>query len=521
MTNVLNRSQLNYLLSNTVQNTIVAVVLCIVFVLYFIWSFSPVLAQFGGDNATYFLTAKLFSPYTQSSPVSEYFAAHSQYPPLYPLLLALFGGGDSILIAHLVTTIFLIAAMLVMYRWGINLSFGRIHSLALVVIFAMTPGTYMQALSILSENLYLLLSLSGLCVITFKKNIKEWLWVAALMIACASMTRSAGLPLILSFIIYLFFKRDRNKYLLSLTALLPMIIWGLLKNQKSTSYATLFSEYYSTNSIALLFQQFINQIDHMLNVWCLTFTNGSFGFLILSFLAVLCVIGMFYRLFSKELDGIYVFFYLLMILIWPYPAESMRLLYPVVPVLLVQASIVIKKITNRWCPEYKLLNGNVFMGVILIIILIPNLILTIHRFNLPVDKYLTPYKRTYAWYNPNPVSALNEVKFTHGLVSSFTDAKNYVPEGQCIYSIKPSIIGLHMERISQRPPYSSVEDNKLIKIIEQSNCKYFYLLPFGSPSYNKIFYPYERLKEKLDIIKIYHSVNNKDQVLAILAKLKD
>ena len=512
----------NILFSNSAQNIIVALFLCLIFVMYCVWSFSPVLAQFGGDNATYLLTAKLFSPYIPSSLVSEYFAAQSQYPPLYPLLLSLVGGAESILLAHILTTFFLIFSILVMYRWAFSLGLGKLHALALVVIFAMTPGTYMQALSILSENLYLLLSLSVLCVITLKDNNEKWDWLAVFLVVCASLTRSAGLPLVLSFIIYIFIIKKRNKYLLSLTALLPMIVWGLFNNQSSTSYATLFSEYYSADFVAVIFQQMLDQSIYMLSVWHRTFTNGSSGYLLLSIFAILCSFGVVYSLYMKRIDGIYVLLYILMILAWPYPAESMRLLYPVVPVLLVQVSILMKDFSPNWNSIYGANIGNIILEGILLIILVPNLALTISRFIVPVEEYLAPYKRTYDWYDPNPNSAINGIKFTHGIISSLKDAKNYVPEEQCVYSIKPSVIGLYMERISHKPPTISVDDKNFYKIVEQSNCKYFYMLPFASPTYSTSFYPYERMKDYIDIIKVYYLDNdNKGQIVAILAKLNN
>jgi hypothetical protein len=114
------------------------------------------------------------------------------------------------------------------------------------------------------------------------------------------------------------------------------------------------------------------------------------------------------------------------------------------------------------------------------------------------------------------------VRFTHGVISSLKDARNYIPEDQCVYSIKPSIIGLYMERISHKPPVASIDDISFYKLIEQSECRHFYLLPFASPTYNQPFYPYERMKDYIDIIKVYYlDGNNKGNIVAILAKLNN
>ena len=84
---------------------------------YFLWTWSHELAEFGGDNAYYLLMAQHFSPWSANYVVAEYFANRSQYPPLFPLVLAMFGGGNSVLAAHLITTSFLLLSFLVIYKW--------------------------------------------------------------------------------------------------------------------------------------------------------------------------------------------------------------------------------------------------------------------------------------------------------------------------------------------------------------------------------------------------------------------
>jgi len=133
---------------------------------YYQWTWSTILAGLGGDNAVYLLTAKYFSPYSEYSNVARYFAQVSPYPPLYSLMLALLGGGESLLVAHLITTSFLLLSFFIFYYW---LSLEKLNlqlSLFVVLVFAILPGIYMQALSIYSENLYLLLTLSSLLFVT-------------------------------------------------------------------------------------------------------------------------------------------------------------------------------------------------------------------------------------------------------------------------------------------------------------------------------------------------------------------
>jgi hypothetical protein len=79
-------------------------------VAYLIWGWSSVLGDFGGDNAVYLLTAQYLSPYAPASDLAAQFARGSAFPPLFPLLLALTGGGESLLTAHIVTVSCLLVA---------------------------------------------------------------------------------------------------------------------------------------------------------------------------------------------------------------------------------------------------------------------------------------------------------------------------------------------------------------------------------------------------------------------------
>ena len=62
---------------------------------YYVWTWSHVLATFGGDNAVYLMMAESYSPYFSHGQVAQFFADHSQYPPLFPFMLAILGGYDS------------------------------------------------------------------------------------------------------------------------------------------------------------------------------------------------------------------------------------------------------------------------------------------------------------------------------------------------------------------------------------------------------------------------------------------
>lgn len=490
---------------------------------YYMWTWSPILAETGGDNAKYLMTANLYSPYSISSAVAVYFASNSFYPPMYPFLLGVLGGGDSILIAHIITTSFLLVALLVLYQWMLFLKIGKLHALLLVFIFSILPGTYLHALSIHSENIYLLFSLLGLSAVTCKENTgnEKSLWLAAIFIACASLSRSVGIMLVLAFIIYLFINKLDRKYLLSFVVLLPTTLWSLFNNQSGTSYFAEFSSHYTTGFFKLFLQQIINQSVSLLDAWYAIFSSGDFGRGFLTFFIVVCLLGVFYRLCKKKLDGVYVFLYLGTILIWPYPDELKRLLFPIMPILIIQTSLFIKSVADdENTVKYFQIGHFILLGTLLCV-LIPNLILTVHRFNLSVDENMLPFKRTLDWYKPDLADALHTSRFNKEIMSSLNDAKKYIPEGQCVYSIKPALTGIYMERISLAPPVSDVADDEFYKSINSKKCKYFYFVNGITPSYSESYYPYSRLEGSLTIMKIYNFGENQQYTVSMLGRLKD
>ncbi len=202
--------------------------------IYYFWGWSHVLGDLDGDNAFYLLTALHYSPWSSPSEAATFFA-HNQYPPLYSLLLAVFGGGESLLAAHLVSVTCLLLGFAALYLWVRALNRPPLIAGLLALLFALMPGTYMQALAILSENLYLLLTLTCLASVAAYENDKRnhWLWLAAICLAAAVLTRSAGISLLVAFAAYLMMHRPPRFWLLIMAAAAPVVAWNLIGNHES------------------------------------------------------------------------------------------------------------------------------------------------------------------------------------------------------------------------------------------------------------------------------------------------
>ena len=489
-------------------------------VVYYAWTWSHELGEFGGDNAIYVLTAHYFSPWSEHSDVAAYFAKHSQYPPLFPFLLAIFGGGENLLIAHLITTSCLLLALVIFYCWLTALGFSAILSGMATLLVAILPGTYMEALSIHSENLYLLSSLSGLLAITLaeKTGRNIWYWLGALSVATATITRGAGVSLIAAFGFYLILWRPRRAAVYAVVSALPMVLWNLLSDTQRSGYISSFVEKYSDKSLDALLSNVGVELHALWYGWVANFTSSPVGFPVMGAIGLVCLTGMAYRIYLWKLDALYSAAYLLLVLIWPFPAEARRFMLVITPVLLAQGLLVLGPLVQDRI-GHRLLNIRAIMLLCIFLVALPVVVLTANRFIQRPPDDLAEQRRSLDWYTLEPREALSNIVFDKLIASHLRQVGNIVPAGFCIYSIKPSIVAYYSNRISIIPPPEHLDDAAFRSYLKETNCRYFYLMGFASPSFSRAYYPAQRLQDSLKILNAARLSGNDNKPVGILAEL--
>lgn len=483
---------------------VVTFVFVVLAALYFIWTAGNDLAEFGGDNAYYLLIARYFSPYSPLSPVAEFFFKNSFYPPVFPLLLAFTGGGENIFIAHFVTTSCLIGAFLVLYWWLSSMKTGPGLAIVVTLLFASLPGTYMQALSVHSENLYLLFSLGALFAASFSEGPEKvrWLYGSAICVALASLTRGAGLSLIIAFLLYLAIRRPKAGWWLGVMATLPAVLWKIFSAQQKVSYFAAFSDKYAGLDLIDAFKRYaVGQLEALWYGWYSNFTDSHVGMIVMAVIAVACLAGTILRSLQARLDGLYVGAYLALVLLWPFPAEVQRLLFVIVPVLMVQGLLLLSRFPQITFNQRRIHSGYLVMLAVALVT-ISQLLLTVNRFLQPLPSELTSLKHTVDWYMLDPVEARSNVIFEELLTEHLKSLSHVVPDGECIYSIKPSIVGFYANRISLVPPRERLDDRAFDAALQAGSCRYFYLMGFTSPSYHTVYYPSQRMGSSLEVLSV-------------------
>lgn len=460
---------------------------------YYIWTWSNNLRDLGGDSAVYLLTAQYYSPWHAHSSIAADFGSASSYPPLFPLLLGLANLGGNVAIAHVMTTTFLLVAFLCLFAWLRTLGHTPFTAGMSTLVFALLPGTYVQAISILSENLYLLCTLVALVATTrFEKDRNErWLWYAASGVALSMLTRSAGVTLYVAFLIYLFVRRASQQWRLGLVALLPFMLWETLHGLNQPGYVSSFLRNYTSGSQTRFLSQLHDQITSVGSGWIENFSSNQVGIPVSALIAALCLGGLVRRLYLKQIDGFYAVAYLLLICLWPFPAESKRLVFPIVPILLVQGVELITAL-----PEVSMLKRRfkiaalLFFGSIILITL-PTAVLTVTQFiqgGLAEGGYI----------NVARAGILPDDRFVLGRkINIVENDLKKIPvkfkDGDCIYSIKPSIISYYTSVKSIVPPVSQVGAEEFKRMTAMSGCRFFYVMGFVSPTYSESLYPLDWL----------------------------
>ena len=491
---------------------------------YLFWTWNPELAGLGGDNGVYLLMARFYSPWSPSSDIARHFTEHSQYPPFYPIILSIFGGGESILAAHLSTTACFLLALLALRAWLLTLGLQKSTANLAVLLFTILPGTVKFAMFILSENLFLFLSILALYLVALaeKEGKKALLPAAALTIVLAVLTRTAGLSLAAAFCFYIILKRP-PKGLISLFAVivpLAFFFWRKsLSSIKHTGYLDALASYYNSDIATKILDQTQKEAFFLWQGWQVNFEPG-FGIILIELCLILSLAAMFYRIYKRHLDGFYLLLYFIVILLWPYPAEAKRLIYGVLPILVGQSLFLVNRLPALQAGKLKIYPVTL-LTLSLVFCSLPNTLIIADRLLQPLPSELQQYRRTKYLYAANPQTATNNLYSAAVLMDDIKSLPGILPAKAVVYTIIPSILSLYTNRLALIPPDDITTANSFYYGSDNSQPVFFYMTALTSPAIPAPYYPLEKIRDRMEILhlaKIGHEDNG--PVIAILAKLK-
>jgi len=508
---------------------------------YLLHTWSPELASWEGDEMLYTLTAEYFSPWLDHSPAAVYAATNAKFPPLFPLVLAFTGGGGSVLAANIATTVLLLLSFVVLFLWLKAEGLGEGKAFALAFVFAILPGTYMQALFVASEGLYLILSLGCLIAVTKSERSSDnhWLMTAVICVAAATLTRSAGWSLFVAFATYLAWRKHSRTWQLSMMAALPGAAWAIYKTTRSSidepGYFGILAEWYtanpvwnSTNPVAVLLNQVLWEAPRFWKGLVADFTTSSIGVWVFGFISLLFIAAVAYRLFLRKFDGIYVTIYLAMILVWPfgyaYTGEK-RFAFAILPILMCQTWFLIERLSQTFLRHPRFNPVAVVYLSVIVLLALPSLALAVARHFEPIEPDMEPFRRAgwwYGWYaDGNMITRPQDRNYAKALSQGLRTLSALIPQDECLYSPKSVSVSFYTKRISKLPPPERLDETEFRKALHENRCRYFFFTNDISPSISaQRFYPMERLGDNVQQIAAIHYVDSNDKmIVGILGKL--
>jgi len=361
------------------DKTTLAFFAVLLFIAYFTFSFAAhtTIGTFADDSVSYIIMGQSYSPYFSTSPVILDAAKVENYPPVFPLFLALTGASHNYLLGHVLVVFLLLLSLVALYFFSAttlknNKSAtlkNKVTALLVVLLFAASPSTWLNVMGILSENLYILLVLSALYYYEFKINDKEFSRKTAIvfgvLLGLVLLTRTIGISIIAAFVITSLIKEKslgtffKSNWLITLlipaTAALLWYFFGanrdtdLYANDVSGVITNIFTHGSFWSNLSALIEPQINGLTMSWYTAFLLHWRSEFEMraIIVAVFAFFILAGLIARLLKNRIDAWYTLFYLTIVVVWPYSEQTGRFLYPALPLLFLYGAVGLGLIQDK------------------------------------------------------------------------------------------------------------------------------------------------------------------------------
>lgn len=441
------------------------------------------------DAVDYLLLADYFRGlvYGGMNPEAPAFFEMSRYPPLYPAILGLAGGGSqSQPTALLVTNLFAVASLLAIWGWAHQV-IGRWGALAVALSLALYPAHFLWCLQTVSEPMSLAVVATSLYLLERSKRSSTALPFALMLVALAPLVRAANLPLLLACAIALAvrpgFSASRKARLVALISL-PSILWYAFRQQSGAeSYVTGLTLDRAVEALGgmpdALWLQPWRLLIALVENWGIA--GSGLGLLVAALLILLAVWGCAFRLRQRQPDGVFAACYLAIILVWPYPAELGRLVVPIYPVMVAHAFVALRS----WAmggdsrPES---HGQRHLQAAFVILLAIAQLPTVVNFSVRATAeveadLVNDIRRREYFTTADHAEAITRVEDYARIRMLAESLRATVPDGACVYASDPRLLRSLAGVIAYSYPPGIQNIDEARRLL--SACDYFFVFAFG------------------------------------------
>ena len=495
---------------------------CVIAPIYFIWTWTSQLGAIDSDGPAYLMMAQHYSTNTVHDSVASIAASFSRFPPLYPLALAHLHVASDLRMAHAATTFFLMLALLAMYRWLLEERLSHGQASLLVLVFASLPGSWLLGLLFQSEYLYLawsLLALTGMSAFAQRQR-KEALYLAALAVAAAALTRTVGITLLVPLLLLSLRAPRRVAALALFVALAPLILWSATHQHGGGYLGSLYL--YKDHPLQQLRDQLSNEIPALRFGFEQNFTEIRGFSPLVDLVGAFALTGAAVRARRLKPDGVYVLVYTCLMLVWPYPDEARRFVWVIVPILLGQSALVIASLPTGFAERWRLQAATGAVAGAALLSSLPAIALASERAQSARDFGRPEARGTLYWYDADAARAERWVETELLLTDAMRRIDLEIPQQDCVLSVRPELINYFSHRHSTYPPPDSVADPEFAGRLKATGCRYVFMTRRTYTGFPEPMYPFERLGGKLKVVdscQLPPARYGNDSWIGVLAKL--
>lgn len=494
---------------------LVGILIAFISMFYFYLSSQNSIVGLVADDAVYLLMTDYFSPYYSSlSQTASYVMHISQFPPLYPYLLAVLGSGSGeLMMAHIITTSCFFGGVMFYALWLDVNNISRAAILCLSLLFIFLPASLLMNIDLWSEHLYLLLTMSALFfVYKAEKNKRYWL-IAVILVGLIPLVRIVGFTFLLAFFVSLYVNKINFRYKFIAISIIPFLIWKILfiNADFSEHYGNTLMELYQNDLGVVIKHLFTTQLLNLWSGWheCFDLHKNLWSGIFCAFILLMALIQWFIRAINKSIDSYYVFFYLIAIWLWPAPDHDLRFLFVVMPILLFYSYLSLIYILNY--DVVKNLRSIISLASIFLVLAIclPTNLYAINRLFLKIPADLEAYKYTRYWLTQKTtIDALNSIQIMDKLTQSYVESSQYIPEDDCVYSVHYEKFMFDARRLAFPLPFKEEIANQHEITPYFNKCKYIHINNTNSQPYFPGGYPIDFLQDNFRYLMFTRMTND-------------
>jgi hypothetical protein len=400
---------------------------------------------FVADDALYLLMADAFSPFHPRETVLEYVRGISHLPPLYPLVLALLGGGsDGIALAFMVQGVCLVVALALCGRLAARMLADDIAGLLVLVIMLVALGTVRFSTEIWSEFLYLALA-GGTLLCAERPHSRRLLLLAAACAGLAAITRGAGITLLVALLVTVAARMPRALPAIAAVALSPLVICAMLGVGGGIDYLDILrSKYGEADAIAAVLEANLRALGAG-TMHTFVAKSATSSTVAAAILAPLALLGWAAR--WRECAALYTLMYVTLLVVWPFPAVAHRLVYPLVPLILIYAAYGARVVARHSSVGARSVLAIIFIGT-----LCASAPLVARAARQAPPAHLAEFHASRYWLTHAPhASVVRDLEAKRAMTIAMHEARRLVGAETCIYALDPQAVMFHTRRLSWPP----------------------------------------------------------------------